>query len=227
MKVKFGGRFFTNTITVTFSHKDCRLLSSPVLLRKFSFGPERDVVLNSCISYLIYWLIAKYPTTYYSDLTLPVDVIRLDTWRVASWSLSRVRRVLMDLQKVVYGSQSQSRCTAETHKCTTVGSWWRPSSPIFLLGPGEECSLITVTKMWSSSESLKLFLSFTSARDANAWLSCQDTLKWMLPTDVGRRTASVKWRTLETTVHQVTSSQSICITSLDGEESTLVIQECC
>ena len=83
MKVKFGGRFFTNTITVTFSHKDCRLLSSPVLLQKFSIGPERDVPYV-CISYRIDLLIAKYPTTYYSDLTLPVDVIRLDTWRVAS-----------------------------------------------------------------------------------------------------------------------------------------------
>ena len=54
-------------------------------------------------------------------------------------------------------------------------------------------------------------------------MSYLDTLKWMLPTDVGRRMASVKWRTLETTVHQVTSSQSICTTSLDGEEPTLVI----
>ena len=84
MKVKFGGRFFTHTITVTFSHKDCRLLSSPVLLQKFSIGLERDVVFYSCISYVIDLLIAKYPTTCYSDLTLPVDVIRLDTWPVAS-----------------------------------------------------------------------------------------------------------------------------------------------
>ena len=30
------------------------------------------------------------------------------------------------------------------------------------------------------------------ARDANAWLTCQDTLKWMLPTEFGRRMASVK-----------------------------------
>ena len=50
MKVKFGGRFFTNKVTVTFSQKDCRLLSSPVLLRKFSIGPEREVVLYACIS---------------------------------------------------------------------------------------------------------------------------------------------------------------------------------
>ena len=184
--------FFPPKLLLRFSHKDCRLLSFPVLLQKFSIGPERDVVLYVCISYRIDLLIAKYPTTYYSDLTLPVDVIRLDTWQMASWSLSRARRVLMDLQKVESGSHSQSRWTAKMHKCITVGSWSRPRSLISLLRPGEECSLITVTKMWSSSEISQLVLSFTSARDANAWLTCQDTLKWMLPTEFGRRMASVK-----------------------------------
>ena len=184
--------FFRTKLLLRFSHKDCRLFSFPVLLQKFSIGPARDVVLYVCISYRIDLLIAKYPTTYYSDLTLPVDVIRLDTWQMASWSLSRVLRVLMDLQKVESGSQSQSRWTAKMHKCTTVGSWWRPPSLISLLRPGEECSLITVTKMWSSSDISQLALSFTSARDANAWLTCQDTLKWMLPTEFGRRMASVK-----------------------------------
>ena len=76
--------FFPTKLLLRFSHKDCRLLSFPVLLQKFSIDPERDVVPYVCISYRIDLLIAKYPTTYYSDLTLPVDVIRLDTWQMAS-----------------------------------------------------------------------------------------------------------------------------------------------
>ena len=84
MKVKFGGRFFRTKLLLRFSHKDCRLLSFPVLLQTFSIGSERDVVLYVCISYRIDLLIAKYPKTYYSDLTLPLDAFRLDTWQMAS-----------------------------------------------------------------------------------------------------------------------------------------------
>ena len=35
-KVKFGGKVFQTKLLSTLSHKACRLLSSPVLLRKFS-----------------------------------------------------------------------------------------------------------------------------------------------------------------------------------------------
>ena len=35
-RVKFGGKFFPTKLLSRLSHKVCRLLSSPVLLRKFT-----------------------------------------------------------------------------------------------------------------------------------------------------------------------------------------------
>ena len=59
----------------------------------------------------------------YSDHTGSAAVIRPGTWPMESRPLSRLPHAPMDLQKAVYGSQSQSSSTAKMYRCTIVGSW--------------------------------------------------------------------------------------------------------
>ena len=71
MKVKFGGKFFqTKLLSARLSNKVCRLLSSPVLLRKFT----NIITLTSyvvCILYLVRVLYIPSPQSAVPIFMLP------------------------------------------------------------------------------------------------------------------------------------------------------------
>ena len=55
--VKFGGRFFSNTIIVTLAHEVCRRLSSHVLLRKFTINvPTTGLLALETMGSFFQWL---------------------------------------------------------------------------------------------------------------------------------------------------------------------------
>ena len=137
----------------------------------------------------------SFPFFMHTDLIVQAAVIRQDSWKAETWTLSRVKRVLKVHPKVGCGSKCQLRLTIKMHRSISMETWWRLSRPIIPCRLVQEFSPSMDTKTWFFLETSKSTLSSTSLKDAREQSNFRGISNSMQITEAGRRMAFVKYRT--------------------------------